>query len=64
MNEHLLRIMRMAGARLVEPKPKEPDKNSGTEGGEIVVQRAMNRRKQRCQITHERGGQGGDPPRT
>ena len=64
MNEHLLRIMRMAGAVVVEPKTKGPERKKGTEGGKKGVQPAINVRKKRCVIAHERGGQGGDPPRT
>ena len=54
----------MAGAVVVEPKTKEPERKRCTEGGKKGVQPVINVRKKRCEITHERGGQGGDPPRT
>ena len=60
----MLRFMKMAGAVVVEPKTKGSERKRGTEGGKKGVQPVINVRKKRCEITHERGGQGGDPPRT
>ena len=64
MNEHLLRIMRMAGSVVVEPKTKDAGKQRGNQGGKKGVTCCINARKKRYEIPHERGGQGGDPPRT
>ena len=54
----------MAGAVVVEPKPKGEGSQLGNQRGKNQVTCRINKRKKRCEITHERGGQGGDTPRT